>query len=485
MEIEFNDQNSAVAIKYPRGVIELTEVAIKHGDIARINILFSFIQIDNTREEQRISLADWRLAPGNKVYKPNDTSTYALKVPDNCEQLIIYPDTKNIAAAFVLSLIGTFPFILKTEETFGPDLIVTDENADASENDDEYEYPYDPTENDLDIREDPQTIFELMRKYDQGKLIIDPDFQRKLVWKPIQSSRFIESVILNFPLPPFYVNQTNEGKYIIVDGLQRTTTLHSFINNKFALSGLEALPHLNDKTFDELKLLAGDFQTKIEDKKLTLYTIRPSVKPRVIYDIFNRINTNGTPLNRQEVRNCIFIGKSTKLLKVLSESELFKSSIDNGVSPQRMKDREIILRFLAFKILDRKVDYKGDLSDFVEQCMLVINKMHESKIHEITEEFYRVMGLTLDFFGKNNYRLPVNGKRGLINTAIFESVSYFFSVNSTDYLRKNKSAIVNNYNALLNNSKYIDSVRVSTNAIHRVETRFTLVPEILNINCTQ
>ncbi|NES01112.1 MAG: DUF262 domain-containing protein, partial [Symploca sp. SIO1B1] len=133
------------------------------------------------------------------------------------------------------------------------DVIVTDEDtAEEDGGDSGGLYPYDPTQSDIDIREDPQTVFELMRKYDKGKLIIDPDFQRNLVWKLDQKSKFIESVILNFPLPPWYVNQTVEGKYIIVDGLQRTTTLHQFVNNEFALSGLEALPKLNGYNFSQL-----------------------------------------------------------------------------------------------------------------------------------------------------------------------------------------------------------------------------------------
>ncbi len=151
-------------------------------------------------------------------------------------------------------------------------------------------YPYDPTQADIDIRETPHSIYELMRKYEDGRLIIDPEFQRNLVWKLEQKSKFIESIILNFPLPPFYVNETREGKYIIVDGLQRTTALYEFIHNKFHLSGLEALQHLNGKNFDDLKKMSGAYQTKIEDKKITLYVLRPSVPLSVIYDLFNRIN---------------------------------------------------------------------------------------------------------------------------------------------------------------------------------------------------
>jgi len=146
-----------------------------------------------------------------------------------------------------------------TDSELQDDVIKTDKDtAEEDSGDSGGLYPYDPTEADIDIREDPQIIFELLRKYDNGKLITEPDFQRNVVGELDKKSKFIESVILNFPLFPWYLNQTKEGKLIIVDGLQRTTALHEFVNEKFKLSGLEALTRLNDYTFSELKELPGD-----------------------------------------------------------------------------------------------------------------------------------------------------------------------------------------------------------------------------------
>ncbi len=361
------------------------------------------------------------------------------------------------------------------------DVIVTDQDtAEEDGGDSGGLYPYDPTKADLDIREDPLTVFELMRKYDKGDLIIDPDFQRNpRVWNLEQKSKFIESVILNFPLPPWYVNQTEEGKYIIVDGLQRTTTLHEFVNDKFKLSGLEALTKLNGLNFTELKELPGYYQTRIEDKKLNLYVMRRSVPVKVVYDIFNRINTGGTKLERQEVRNCIFSGKSTNLLKELSEKEYFKKAIDNGISPKRMKDREIILRYLAFNIFDYTKEYEGDLSDFIEKAMKKINSMSDEEIENLRKDFERVMKFTFDFFGDKNFRLPTGHKRGRINIAIFESVSYFFSISSDDFLEKHKESIKINFIKLLENKDYLDSIKSGTSGKTKVYTRFKLAQEIL------
>jgi hypothetical protein len=360
------------------------------------------------------------------------------------------------------------------------DVIMTDEDtAEEDRGDNGGLYPYDPTQADIDIREDPQTVFELMRKYDNGKLIIDPDFQRNLVWELEQKSKFIESVILNFPLPPWYVNQTVEGKYIIVDGLQRTSTLHEFVNDKFKLTGLEALTKLNGYNFSELKQLPGDYQTKVEDKKLNIYFIKPSVPIKVVYDIFNRINTGGTKLERQEVRNCIFSGQSTKLLKELSEKDFFRKAIDNGISSKRMKDREVILRYLAFKIFDYETEYQGDLSDFVENAMKTINKMPNEKIEELKKDFERVMIWTFDFFGKKNFRWPSDERRGRINIAIFESVSYFFSLKTDEFLTTHKPTIQNNFTKLLENQEYLDSVKYATSNKIKVINRFKIAREIL------
>lgn len=358
-------------------------------------------------------------------------------------------------------------------------VIETDDDTLEEDQGEEGLYPYDPTEADIDIREDPQTVFELMRKYDNGKLIIEPDFQRNLVWERTQQSKFIESVILNFPIPPFYVNQTREGKYIVVDGLQRTSTLHEFVNNGFKLQGLEALKKLNGFSFSDLKNISGSYQTKIEDKKLNLYVIRPSVPVKVVYDIFNRINTGGTNLQRQEVRNCIFSGKSTQLLKELSESHDFKIAINQGISPKRMKDREAVLRYLAFRIFDYKEDYQGDMSNFLERTMKKINIMQISEIQSLSEDFKRVMNLTYEFFGNKNFRLPTAQTRGIVNMAILESIAYFFSVKDDLFLKQHKIQIITNFERLIKNVDYLDSVKNATSSKAKVISRFNLAQEIL------
>ncbi len=363
------------------------------------------------------------------------------------------------------------------------ELIETSE--DEEDEDEDGVYPYDPTQSDIDIREVSLSVFELVRRHDEGRLIVNPEFQRNpLVWKREQQSRFIESIILNFPLPPFYVSENLDGKYSIVDGLQRTTALHQFVNNKdnkFSLQGLEALKRLNGKTFDDLKKMSGAYQTKIEDRRLILYVLKHSVPIRVIYDLFKRINTGGTQLKRQEVRNCIFIGKATRLLNELAKSELFKKAVDNSISPDRMRDKEFVLRYLSFQLFDYDKDYEGHISSFVEKAMRKMNKMSDEEIDQLKANFYRVMQLTDDFFGSRNFRVPLEGKttRGRINIAVLESVGYFFAKQSDEFLQHHKPTIVGNFERLLKDEEFLISVQKNTNGKNRVKTRFELAQQIL------
>ena len=207
--------------------------------------------------------------------------------------------------------------------------------------------------------------------------------------------------------------------------------------------------------------------------------IRPSVPSKVVYDIFNRINTGGTNLQRQEVRNCIFLGKSTQLLKELAESDEFKVAINQGISPKRMKDREAVLRYLAFKIFDYEKDYQGDMSNFLEATMKKINTMKSSEIESLKDDFKRVMKITHKFFGDRNFRLPTLRGRGIVNMAILESIAYFFSTKDDMFLERYKVQIISNFDKLVQNMYYLEFVKNATSAKHKVVNRFNLVQEIL------
>ncbi|NML71271.1 DUF262 domain-containing protein [Chryseobacterium sp. RP-3-3] len=369
-------------------------------------------------------------------------------------------------------------------EGLNKEIIKLDEDVVDDSNSSSSLYPYDPILNDLDMGVEQFSIFELLRQKKKQKIITQPDFQRNLVWNTKAKSKFVESILLNFPIPFIYFNEridseTKESKYMIIDGLQRTTTLEEFYNNQFPLSQLEAVPKYNGFFYKDLP---DNLQAKFEDKKLNIFILKPSTPMEVIYDLFNRINTGGTQLNRQEIRNCIFIGKSTALLKELSEEPYFKSAISDGVSPQRMKDRELILRYIAFRYFDYEKEYIGNLSNYIEDAMRKINKWSGKQIEEVIKDFERVMKYSYQIWGDKNFRIPTLSTKGTINMAVFESVSHAISLMSDDFIKKNKNTIKKNYTQLIRNQSYIDAVTRSTNTKERVNTRFNLATETLKEN---
>jgi hypothetical protein len=347
---------------------------------------------------------------------------------------------------------------------------------------DEYEetgsiYPYNPEYENIEIGETPFSVFEYIRQLSKNRINISPDFQRNQVWTPIQKSCFIESILLNFPLPPIYLNETKDSTYIVIDGLQRSITLHDFYANKFHLTSLKALPGYNGLYYKDL---TEQMQSKFENKRLTTFILKPSTPLPVIYDLFNRINTGGTQLNRQEVRNCIFIGKSTELLKHLASQTYFREAIGNGVSGRRMKDREVVLRYIAFRWFDYKNKYAGDMSDYIELAMKRINGFEDTKIDEIKKDFQRVFELSYKIWKEKNFRIPTHLTKGFINTAILETVCNYLSSKNDAYVQDNIKRIRERYTELINNPEFVDSVTRATSNKAKVMKRFQLVYEIFD-----
>lgn len=328
----------------------------------------------------------------------------------------------------------------------------------------------------IELSDERFSAFELIRNIKRDRIILDPDFQRNFVWNSKNKSEFIESIIMDFPLPLFFLNETADGKWVVIDGRQRITTLKTFFDNEFELKGLKALDELNGKRFSNLD---EKHQIRLEDKQLIFYIVKPSTPMRVVYEIFKRINTGGTQLNRQEVRNCILLGLSTKLLKELSSHEAFNRAIDNGVSDKRMKSQEVVLRFLSFKIRPLE-DYKGNMSQFLEEGMRLLNKMDVNNLHELGNEFIRTMNWAFKLFGKNSFRYPTAKTRGSINMALFETVSMFISNQTDEYLAKNTEQIRENYHQLLEDEAYQEATQNATSGKIKVNARFNLANQILS-----
>lgn len=369
-------------------------------------------------------------------------------------------------------------------------IIEKDDDIDEKEEADENViYPENLRGFEIGIREDKFSVYELLRQYQNGRIILDAEFQRNLVWNKNDMSRFVESIILDLPIPALFFNQTVDNEYIVVDGRQRLSTLISFLGKakkgdvfediNFKLRGLKGLKHLNGKTYQDLKEYIG-LQARIEDKALNIFVIKPSVKLDIIYDIFDRINTGGTKLNKQEVRNALLAGKSNQLLRDLAQTDYFQEAIDNGISDKRMKAQETVLRVLSFMMFDYETEYKGSMSNFLEKGMRQLNKTEDNKIEELKIRFEKIIRLSYSIFGENNFRLKYKEKSTRINLSIMDSVCYFLDTTDENFIKKNKEKIEDNYKTLVNDNHYIQAVTLATSSKEKVQERFSLAKTILS-----
>jgi len=358
----------------------------------------------------------------------------------------------------------------------------TDINKIETEEFEDISTPYDVSK--IDILFEPEYIDRLIKKYDLKELNLNPDFQRNEVWKDKQKSRLIESILIKIPIPSFYIDARDESNWIVIDGLQRLSTIIRYVKDEFVLKDMEFLKELQGKKFSELD---RTFQRRIEDFKLTLYLIRPNTPEEIALNIFTRINTLGEPLSQQEIRHAIYNGKATRLLKELAESQEFIDAVNpTNAMKKRMSERELILRLLAFKIQKFETYKKSNnLSMFLANGMKIINKMSEDEIELLRAFFKDAMIKAKIVFDNFAFRkmYQYDNKKRPINKSLFEIFSYFIVDYSTEVLENNKDKIINNLkDELTNNIDFEASISRATNNIDSVQYRFNNAYKILEEN---
>lgn len=215
---------------------------------------------------------------------------------------------------------------------------------------------------------------------EDDSLELAPDFQRGRVWKLVQKSRLIESVLLQIPLPAFYFAEDTDGYMRVVDGLQRLSTIQDFVRGGaalgFALKGLEYLKGaVEGKRFEDLP---APWKRRIYNTQIVTHVIDPTTPPDVMYDIFKRINTGGTPLNAQEIRHCMSKDRSRSILRNMTSTPEFNAATNGMGGHIRMNDREMALRFAAFWLLGTDGYAKSAAMDsFLQRTTTMLDSENE------------------------------------------------------------------------------------------------------------
>lgn len=278
-----------------------------------------------------------------------------------------------------------------------------------------------------------------------GEIELQPDFQRKdRVWPRLRKSKLIESILMGLPLPVFYFAEKPNGDWIIVDGLQRITTIYDYMRGEFQLEGLEVLGEFNEKMFSELERAQ---QRKIREYPLTAHLIdMASDKDNIIVELFHRINTYGVKLSDQEIRSALNQGSSVRFLRFLAASPEFRLATQEKVKPDRQKDMELCLSAISFMIQGYK-KFQNQYNSFLSISMGMMNtyklslenpeaidngeaiiKPDSRAYLEIAQKFLSGLETARVVFGEYAFKkTPGNARKIPISKPLFELIITYFS----------------------------------------------------------
>jgi len=370
------------------------------------------------------------------------------------------------------------------EESSAPEESI-EANGTGLEEDDtggEIKEPFDPAK----IRVEPKVmlISLLMERIKQNEIDLRPAFQRKAgIWKPRAKSQLIESLLIRIPLPAFYMDGGDDNCWLVVDGLQRLSTMKSFLIDKsLRLTGLEFLDY-NGSTFDDLP---RNLQRRILETQVTVFLIQENTPPEVKFNIFKRINTGGLPLSSQEIRHALYQGANGQAARFLQErarSLEFLTATDGSITDDRMGAQECVLRLLAFMSTPYRDYVSNNLDLFLNAQMNALNGMSPEDLQVLSERFRRAMADCNRVFGSRAFRKYKRGsqRRYPINRALFEVWAAnieSLAVTEVDRLVARRPFLISEFTELLEDSSFEAAISFGTGDPKKVHARFSRVEQL-------
>lgn len=369
------------------------------------------------------------------------------------------------------------------------------------------------------IRPYTPTLSLIFDRLSHHEIELQPDFQRKdRIWNNTKKSKLIESIFLELPLPAFYFGEKSDGSWIVVDGVQRITSIYDYISGVFELENLSVLKEYNDLSFKDLNRRQ---QRMILEYTITSHLIDvASDHNNMIVELFHRINTYGVKLSDQEIRSALNQGSSVAFLRYVAGLNEFKIATTFKIKADRQKDMELCLSGIAFIVLGYEKYVQNQYGYFLSSAMKKLNKYSlsisnkelvdegKSSLSDNSSDVYlslekRIVGafnLAAEVFGDFAFKKEAKAERKIpISKPLFELIITYFSaldeqqrltvLNNTDEL------IDTLYEAIDTNSadyakwssdKYADegrgfaySISTSTGKNVTVKYRFEAFKEIL------
>lgn len=288
----------------------------------------------------------------------------------------------------------------------------------------------------------------LIANIDEWQLILDPEFQRKYKWDKNGNSRpskFIESCLMRIPLPVAYFSEEDDGNYLVIDWVQRLTTIKNFFENQFELEDLLVFDDLNWKRFCDL---APVYQRDLQNYTMRCIILRRDNPKYIISDIFARLNQWGVQLSQQEIRHAIFPWSLDHLLQELWKREIIQSFW--GRDKSSLEHEELILRFFAMRW--NLTDYDDKLHKYLDVFMMDHQQADVDEISGLRSLFIETLDKCSHIFGKDVFINP-GSKKKKQSIVYYDLLMRSFQDQPFTLLSQNKVAINNSFIDMCSNNK--------------------------------
>ena len=342
-------------------------------------------------------------------------------------------------------------------------------------------FPFDPAT--IKMRTVDVVVGQIVARIDHGEIDLAPEFQRMAgIWNDQRKSRLIESLLLRIPIPAFYVAADDSGRWSVVDGVQRTSTIYGYVKGSFRLSRIEYLTKFDRLSYEELP---RSMQRRIDETPLVVNVIEPGTPEEVMFNIFKRIITGGMTLSGQEIRHVLHPGSARDLLSRLVRTDEFLKATDGSIRADRMADRECVLRFLAFHIDPWEKYSANDLDGHLGLAMKKINNMSLSEQNAISGDFKKSMDAAYNVFRRDAFRKPhrSNASRHPISKALFETWGVGLARRSEEQigmLVSSREKIVEEFITLMRtDGEFERAITYSTGTRSRVRKRFQSIDRLI------
>lgn len=336
------------------------------------------------------------------------------------------------------------------------------------------------------------SIGELINLYRDDDLELAPAYQRLFRWNDEQKSKFIESILLGIPLPPIFVAQKQDGKWSVVDGLQRLSTILQLTGElkykdqktgeikpktPLKLHAVKKLPSIEGFTWETLP---GDIQRIIKRSKLSINIILTENSIQAQYELFQRLNTGGIHLEPQEIRNCLVIMLDERFYEKLDKLKKFKE-FEKSLSLQEGKldieyPMELILRYFISKHNNIKFDtYKTSstlLSDFIDNETIRLIEDESFNLDKEVEIFKRTFKFLFKTLGKNAFKkfnVEKDTFEGSFSNSSFEAITTGVALNISRIETMSKDDFIEKIKTMYSHESYLDFSKRGVKALSRLK----------------